>query len=158
MPRTRFFKSRKQPVRGSILFRNTMDAELNLALVPHGHLKAIAEERGGEEEFLTVAFRSMVGASLIVFADEAGKEALEKEVFLPALASLIAVGERYQRLGKFSFIGDELKSLKDALNLTDDLQKVTTRRQQREMYRQVQGFIGGFEFTLKNLRLLQERY
>lgn len=158
MPRTQFFQSRKKPVRQSTLIRNSADEELNLALIPHGHLKALADGQGAENEYLTVAFRIMVGASLIAFADEDAKKMLEREIFLPALNSLIAVGERYGRLGKFGCSGDELTSLKQALNLTDDLQKVTTRRQQLEMYEQVQGFVGGFEFTLKNLRLLQERY
>ncbi|MDR5839294.1 hypothetical protein [Caballeronia sp. LZ034LL] len=158
MSRTRFFQSRKKFVQGSIMFRNTQNEELNLALVPHGHLQAIAEGRGTEDAYLTVCFRIMVGASLTAFADDVGKETLEKEVFLPASDSLIAVGERYQRLGKFGVNGDELKSLKEALNLTDDLQNVTTRRQQRDMYVQVQGFVGGFDFTLNNLRILRERH
>jgi hypothetical protein len=158
MPRTRFFQSHKQPVRHSILFRNTPDEELNLALIPHGHLKALADGRGGEEEYLTVVFRIMVGASLIAFADEDDRKMLEREIFLPALSSLIAVGERKQRLNRFGFSGDELTGLKQALNLTDDLQKVTTRRQQLEMYEQVQGFVGGFSFTLKNLHILQGKF
>jgi hypothetical protein len=95
----------------------------------------------------------MVGGSLTAFADEAGEKALEG-VYVDALKALVSVGERYERLSKFGCNGDELKSLKDAINLTDDLQEVTTRRQQAEMYRQVMGFVGGFAFTMKNLRTL----
>jgi hypothetical protein len=158
MPRPQFHQSRKKFVRQSILFRNSKEEELNLALIPHAHLEAIVQGRGGEEEYLTVSFRTLVGASLAAFADEEGKQTLEKEVFLPALGSLIAVGERYERLGKFGCNGDELGQLKAALNLTDDLQAATTRRQQLEMYQQVQGFVGGIQFTLNNLRLLKDRY
>jgi len=154
MSRTRFFQSRKKPVRESTLFRVRADDELNLKLVPHGHLAAMVEGRGDMDAYSTVVFRILVGAALIEFADDDAKEALEKEVFLPALDSLISVGERYQRLGKFGLNGNELQSLKQALNLTDDLQAVTTRRQQLEMYQKVQDYVGGIEFTLNKLRKL----
>jgi hypothetical protein len=154
MARTQFFQSRKKHVRDSILFRIRPDDELNLKLVPHGHLSAMAEGRGDEGAFNTVTFRTLVGAALLGFADDDDKKKLETEIFKPALASLISVGERYQRLGKFGLNGDELKSLKEALNLTDDLQAVTTRRQQLEMYTKVQNYVGGIDFTLNKLRAL----
>jgi ABC-type phosphate transport system auxiliary subunit len=68
------------------------------------------------------------------------------------------MGERYTRLSKFGTSGDELIRIKAALNLTDDLQDVATKREQAEMYKQVEGFVGAFDFTMKNLRLLKERY
>jgi hypothetical protein len=154
MSRTQFFRSRKKPVRQPILFRNTPDEEFNLKLIPHGQLQAMAEGRGDEETFLTVTFRVLVGAALTEFADEVGMQTMQSEVFIPALDSLISVGERYQRLGKFGVNGDELTQLKQALNLTDDLQTVSTRRQQLEMYQRVQQHVGGIEFTLKKLRQL----
>ena len=138
-----------------MLYRVTPDQELNLKLIPHGHLTALFEGRGGEEEYLTVAFRVLVGGSLTVLADTAGEKTLEKE-FDPAVDALISVGERYERLGKFGLNGDELKSLKSALILTDDLQDVSTRKQQAQMYTQVQGFVGSFAYTMKNLRVLKE--
>lgn len=158
MPRPQFHQPRKKFVRQSILFRNTRDEETNLKLIPHAHLMALVAGRGDEEAYLTIVFRTMVGASLALFTDEAGKKTLEAEVFLPALDSLISVSERYLSLGKFGCNGDELGRLKDALNLTDDLQAASTRRQQLEMYEQVQGFVGGVQFTLNNLRLLKDRY
>jgi hypothetical protein len=151
--RTQFHRSVKRPVKLPAIFRHTPDQELSLKLIPHGHLQAVVDGRGTEEEFLTVTFRVMVGGSLTAFADEAGEKALEG-VYVDALKALVSVGERYERLGKFGCNGDELKSLKDAINLTDDLQEVTTRRQQAEMYKQVMGFVGGFAFTMKNLRTL----
>jgi hypothetical protein len=154
MPRPQFFQSRKKFVRGSTLVRFNREAELNLQLVPHGQLAAMAEGRGDEETYLTVTFRILVGASLIEFADEAGMETLEEEVFIPALRSLISVGERYQRLGKFGLNGDELLSLKQALNLTDQLQIAATRKQLLEQSMKVQNHVGGIEFTLNKLRKL----
>lgn len=157
MSRTQFFKSGKRPVRVPSIIRHSQDQELNLKLIPHGHLQAIVEGRGAIDEFLTVAFRITVGASLTGLANEDGQKHLN-EVFLCALHSLILVGERYERLGKFGCHGDELTSLKAALNLTDDLQSVSTKRQQAEMYRRVQGFIGGFDVTMTYLRKSKESH
>ncbi|WP_244832376.1 hypothetical protein [Caballeronia sp. TF1N1] len=154
MAKPRIFKSRKKPVKDSILLRIRKDQELDLQLVPHGHLHAMAEGRGDVSAFDTIVFRTLVGASLARLADDVGMRTMEAEVFMPALGSLISVGERYQRLGKFGLNGDELKSLKQALNLTDDLQAVSTRRQQLEMYQKVQNYVGGLEFTLQKLRHL----
>lgn len=137
--------------------RMAKDHELNLQLVPHGHLAAMADGRGDEDAYCTVVFRTLVGHSLVELADESGKEALLK-VFLPALDSAIAVGERYKRLGKFGLNGDELTSLKAGLNLTDDLQAASTRREQLKMYQQVRDFVGGVEFTINNLRNLREQH
>lgn len=155
--RTQFFKSGKRPMRVPSIIRHSSKQELSLKLIPHTHLQSMVDGRGTEEEFLTIIFRVMVGGSLTAFADEAGEAALES-VYTSAVSSLVAVGERYQRFGKFGCNGDELKSLKEALNLTDDLQAVTTRRQQAEMYKQVQGFVGGFDFTMNNLRILKGKY
>lgn len=156
MSRTRFFRSGKQPVRVPTLIRSSAGQELDLKLIPHGHLRAIVDGRGTEDEYLTVCFRVLVGARLAGLADEEGQKHLD-EVFLTALKNLITVGERYERLGKFGCNGDELTSLQEALNLTDDLQAVTTRKQQAFMYRRVSEFVGGFTYTLNNLRLLKER-
>lgn len=157
MSRTIIPQSHRRPVKLPAIFRHTPDQELSLKLIPHGHLQAIVDGRGTEEEFLTVAFRVMVGGSLTAFADEEGERALEG-TYVDAIKALVSVGERYEKLGKFGCNDDELKSLKEAINLTDDLQEVTTRRQQADMYKQVAGFVGGFAFTMKNLRKLQGQY
>lgn len=157
MARTRFFRSGKKPVKVPTIIRHTPGQEVTLKLIPHAHLKAIADGRGGEEEFLTITFRTLVGASLTGFADDADQKHLE-EIFQAATEALISMGERYTRLSKFGTSGDELIRIKAALNLTDDLQDVATKREQAEMYKQVEGFVGAFDFTMKNLRLLKERY
>lgn len=156
MARPQFFHSRKPVVKAPLLFRRPQAHQVTLMIVPHAHLQALVDGRGTEDEFLTVAFRVAVGSSLTAFADDEDQKPLN-EVFLASLNSLIAVGERYERLGKFGCNGDELTNLKEGLNLTDDLQAVTTRRQLLEMYKQVQGIIGGFSFTMTNLRLMIEK-
>lgn len=157
MSRYQFYQPQKRYVRKSILFRNSHDEELDLKLLPHAHLMAITAGRGDDDAFCTLVFRILVGNSLTEFTDEEGRQQLQKEVFESALASLISVGERYQRTGKFGTSGEELGRLKDALNLTDQLQVATTRRQQLEMYQHVQGLVGSMQFTLNNLRKQKEK-
>lgn len=152
---TRFHRSVKRPVKMPAIFRQSAAQELQLKIIPHAHLKAIIDGRGGVDEFLTLCFRIMVGGSLTSLADEEGEVTLEKE-FDPGIEALLAIGTRYEKLGKIGVNGDELLAIKHALNLTDDLQEASTRKQQSEMYQQVSHFVGGFEYTMKNLRKLKE--
>jgi hypothetical protein len=153
--RQRFYQSRKPAPRLPSIIRHAKADELKLKLIPHQHLQAIIDGRGGKPEFASIAFRVVVGAALTEFADN--REPLD-EVFEAAIDSLILVGERYQRVTTFSTSGDELRSLKAALNLADDLQEVCTRRQQAEMYTTVAKFIGGFDLTLRNLYSMRKNY
>jgi hypothetical protein len=155
--RTQFHRSARRPVKLPAIFRHTPAQELDLKIIPHGHLQAVIDGRATENEFLTVVFRVMVGGSLTSFANEEGEKALES-IYTNALNALIAIGERYERLKKFGCHGDEIRFIKEALNMTDDLQELTTRKQQTEMYQQVMAFVGSFSKTMVNLRALQEKY
>ncbi|MFP3645200.1 hypothetical protein [Paraburkholderia sp. SIMBA_054] len=155
--RTQFNRSVKRPVKLPALFRHTASQELELKIIPHAHLQAVIDGRGGENEFLTVVYRVMVGGSLTSYADEEGERALEG-IFTAALNALINIGERYEQLQKFSCLGDEIYPVKEALNMTDDLQALTTRKQQSQVYLQVSHFVGSFAKTMRNLRALQEKY
>lgn len=155
MAHTRFFHSRKQFVKIPDIVRHSQMQELDLKIIPHAHLQALVDGRGDTNEYLTVAFRVLVGASLTVLADSDGEKTLE-QAFQPAIDALLSIGERYERLKKFGLNGDELMALKEALNLTDELQDVSTKKQQAQMYMQVKGFVGGFDYTMKNLRRLKE--
>jgi hypothetical protein len=156
MARTRFFQSRKAAVPKSTLFRHTAQQELSLQILPHAHLMALVEGRGEENEFLTVVFRVTAGSMLTVHADDEGRLILDV-IFRNAINGLISVGDRYKKHGKFGFSGDDLKDIKEALCMSDELQKVCTRRQQLVVYQHTERFVGGFEFTLKNLKELQAR-
>jgi hypothetical protein len=138
-----------------MVIRHSKADELKLKLIPHQHLQAIVEGRGGKLEFASIAFRVIVGAAMTEYADN--REPLD-EVYKAAVDSLIQIGERYKRLETFGTSGDELRSLKDALNLTDDMHDVTTSRQQAEMYTTVAKFIGGFDLTLRNLYSMRKNY
>lgn len=60
-----------------------------------------------------------------------------------ALSAICEVGKRYKRTGKLGCTGDEFRAIGDGLNLADDPQEATTRREQREAYRWVYGQVGG---------------
>jgi hypothetical protein len=117
-------------------------------MIPHQHLQAIVDGRGGKPEFASIAFRLVVGAALAEFVDDSTPL---DDVFRPAIDSLIQVGERYERLKKFGASGDELLKLKAGLNLADDLQDVCTSREQADIYTNVYQFIGDFDLTMRNL-------
>ncbi|SAL05965.1 hypothetical protein AWB81_07383 [Caballeronia arationis] len=155
MTRQHFYQSRKPAPRLPSIIRHSKADELKLKLIPHQHLQAIIDGRGGKPEFASIAFRVVVGAALTEFADNRGPL---DEVFKAAIDSLILVGERYQRLATFGTSGDELQTLKAALNLADDLQEVCTRRQQAEMYTTVRQFIGSFDLTMRNLQGVRKNY
>jgi hypothetical protein len=146
--RQHFYQSQKPSKRLPSIIRHSKADDLKLKLIPHQHLQSIVDGRGGKPEFASIAFRVIVGAAMTEYADN--REPLEA-VYQSAVDSLISVGERYQRLQTFGTSGDELRSLKEALNLTDDLQEVCTSRQQAEMYTAVYKFIGSFDLTMRNL-------
>jgi hypothetical protein len=154
MPRPRFFRGGKRPAPLPSIFRAPAGQEISLKTTPHAHLQAIAAGRGDEEAFLTVCFRILVGGSLTALADEEGEKALEKELD-PAIIALVHIGARYERLRTFGVTGDELVALRAGLVLTDELHEAATRKQIDVMYAQVQKFVGGFAYTMKNLRRLR---
>ncbi|WP_144106854.1 hypothetical protein [Paraburkholderia sp. BCC1886] len=156
MARPQFYQQQKKaPPKLPSIFRHSANDDLKLKLIPHQHLQAIFDRRGTKAEFASVAFRVIVGACLAVYADD--QETLDV-VYKAAIDSLIAVGERYQRVETFGLNGDEMRQLKDALNLTDEVQELTTRRQQVDMYKAAYQFVGSFEGTMRNLRQVQQNY
>lgn len=156
MARPRIPVSRRKPVRLPTIFRVTPNEELELKLIPHGHLQAMIEGRGDHDAFNTITFRVMVGACMTGLIVEEDLKHVEP-LFKDALNGLIAIGDRFERLGKFGANGDEVRWIKEALNLTDELQTVTTRKQQAASYKTVERFVGGFAYTMNNLRNLKER-
>jgi hypothetical protein len=139
-------KTKKLP----IMFRMTPEEGVSLKLIPHAFLKAIAEGRGDEDAFLTVVFRTLVGASLTRDCTDESKRVLEAD-FDKAFAALVSIGKRFANTQRVGVAGDELAALRNALVLTDELQDVTTRRTQAEVYRYIQAFVGGFDHTMNNL-------
>ncbi|WP_455275106.1 hypothetical protein [Ralstonia thomasii] len=111
------------------LFRFSRSAELHLQLVPHIELEKMRDGTATEQSWHTLAFRINVGQTLAhqQFADQAAAlDAMAHGVW-----AIAEVGKRYKRTGRFGCTGDEFRAIGEALNLTDDMQKETTRREQR---------------------------
>jgi hypothetical protein len=124
-----------------VTFRHSGSADLNLQLIPHAHLSKILAGEGDGECWHTVVFRLNCGCAIanksFAHLPEAQDE-MER-----ALAAICEVGKRYKRTGKIGCTGDEFKAIGAGLNLADELQAKTTRREQRAAYRWVYGQVGG---------------
>lgn len=155
--RTHFHRPVKRPVKLPAIYRHNQAAETQLKLIPHGYLIALTEGRGDENVFLTLVLRVIIGTTLVCYVEDDGRTPLDA-IFKKAINSLICVGDRARKLDRWGCSGDELQDIKAALNLADDLQDVSTRRQQAVMYEKVERFVGGYDFTMRNLKALQEKY
>ena len=49
-----------------------------------------------------------------------------------SLDSMVVIKDRFKRLGKWGASGEEFFKIGEALNLVDDMQKQTTRREQED--------------------------
>ncbi len=109
-------------------FRYNAEADLWLKLMPHQALDALRNGACDTALHNMLAVRTLWGARMVedhlIDPDEA------RHVMALGLAAVESVGARYDRLGRFGATGEELNRIGDALNLCDDLQDTTTRREQ----------------------------
>lgn len=141
-------KKRRKPGRPAretralpVIYRHSGGSDTNLKLVPHAMLDKILRGEGDDECWHTIVFRLNCGNAIAnkSFAHQPEvQDEMEK-----ALAALCEVGKRYKRTGKVGCTGDEFKAIGAGLNLADELQEHTTRREQRDAYRWVYGQVGG---------------
>ncbi|TMS58500.1 hypothetical protein MW7_007165 [Imbroritus primus] len=108
------------------LFRFSRNAELSLQLIPHSELEKLRDGTANEESWHTLAFRINVGAMLaaMYFAQDA------QDAMTAAVAAVASVGKRYTATGRLGMSGDEFRAIGAGLNLTDEMQTTTTKRQQ----------------------------
>ncbi|NSX18133.1 hypothetical protein HTY52_28935 [Cupriavidus taiwanensis] len=123
------------------VFRHSGNADTDLQLIPHSMLAKILAGEGNEECWHTIVFR-LNCANAIANKSFAHQPEVQDEME-KALAAICEVGKRFKRTGKFGCTGDEFKVIGAGLNLADDLQVQTTRREQRDAYRWVYGQVGG---------------
>lgn len=110
------------------VFRYAPKHETNLQLVPHAELEKFRRGLADEYSYNTLAFRLNWG---YVMADDFA-EPEARAVMESALAAVRSVKERHERLGKWGMAGDEFARVGDGLNLTDEMQKATTRKEQNQ--------------------------
>lgn len=141
-------KKRRKPGRPAretkalpVIFRHSGNADVDLKLIPHAMLDKILHGEGDEECWHTIAFRLNCG-NAIANKSFAHQPEVQDEMER-ALVAISDVGKRYKRTGKFGCTGDEFKAIGAGLNLADELQSETTRREQRDSYRWVYSQVGG---------------
>lgn len=118
-----------------ILFRFSRDDDLNLQIRAHAALQHVSTGGADEKDWNTISARVNVGQVLSrqAFPDRADVH----ELMDLAVLAVVSLGKRYRAVGRMVATGHELTVIGDALQLIDEMQKETTRRQQRAATRLV---------------------
>lgn len=107
--------------------RHNAQADLALQLIPHSELEKFKTGDADEGTWHTVCFRLNWG--YVMAGDHF--DSVEAVILMEAsLAAVRLIKERHQKTGKWGTTGKEFNVIGQALNLTDDMQMETTRRQQ----------------------------
>ena len=123
-------KYRPKPVRAlPKIFRHDKESEVALQLIPHQELEKFKTGEADEYTWNTVCFRLNWG---YVMSGDHFDSAEARELMEKSLAAIKSVKDRHDRTSKWGTTGEEFNIIGQALNLTDDMQLNTTRRQQDE--------------------------
>lgn len=107
-------------------FRYSTENETKLQLIPHAELEKFRRGLADESSWHTLACRLNWGYVMSEdFNEPEAMATMER-----GLEALRAVQDRHQRLGRWGTAGDEFAHIGDALNMTDEMQKRTTRKEQ----------------------------
>ena len=109
------------------VFRHSKEAEINLQLVPHQELEKFKTGEADEYTWNTVCFRLNWG---YVMSCDHFDSVEARELMEQSLAAIRSVKTRHEKTGRWGTTGEEFKIIGEALNLTDDMQMNTTRKQQ----------------------------
>jgi hypothetical protein len=107
-----------------INMRFNADVENKLQLIPHDSLANFKHGRQTEPDWHTLAARCNLGSTL---ARDHFEEATQ--TMNAAIDALASSWERFKRLGRMGMTGAEYNAVAAALVLTDDMQKLCTRRE-----------------------------
>ncbi|VVE46782.1 hypothetical protein [Pandoraea terrigena] len=130
MPTSKHRKQRRAYVpterRIPVILCHNGAAECQLMLVPHEELEKLRTGSATEESWHTLAFRINVGQALAVayFTPDV------REALSDAAIAVSEVGKRYLADKRLGVTGDQFRAIARGLTITDDLQKITTRREQ----------------------------
>ena len=102
--------------------------------IPHDELEKMRSGEADEYTINTVVYRLNWG---YVMSGEVFDNPEARAVMETGLAAIRSIKERAQRLGKYGATGEEFYSIGEALNLTDEMQKAATRREQRDCQEKV---------------------
>lgn len=107
-----------------INMRFSQDVETKLQLIPHDSLANFKRGRQSEGDWHTLAARCNLGSTL---ARDHFEEATQ--TMNAAIEALASSWQRFKRLGRMGMTGEEYNAVATALVLTDDMQKLCTRRE-----------------------------
>ncbi len=123
-------KYRPKPVRVlPKIFRHDKESEIALQLVPHQELEKFKTGEADEYTWNTVCFRLNWG---YVMSGDHFDSVEARELMEQSLKAIRSVKDRHERTSKWGTTGEEFNIIGQALNLTDDMQINTTRRQQED--------------------------
>lgn len=111
-----------------ITFRQSSDSDTMLQFIPHDELEKIRAGEADEYTINTLAFRINWGYIMAgeIFDNPEVRKGMEM-----GLEAIRHIKDRFKRLGKYGANGAEFAALGEALNLTDEMQKSSTRREQQ---------------------------
>ncbi len=123
-------KYRPKPVRAlPKIFRHDKESEVALQLIPHQELEKFKTGEADEYTWNTVCFRLNWG---YVMSGDHFDSVEARELMEQSLKAIRSVKDRHERTSKWGTTGEEFNIIGQALNLTDDMQMNTTRRQQED--------------------------
>lgn len=112
--------------------RHSSEADIDLQLVPHLEVDKLRDGTADEFTVNTLAFRLNWG---YVMAGEYFDTPEAKKTIEEALQAIRSVKKRFAEVGKYGSTGVEFQALGLGLKLTDEMQKMTTRREHRDALR-----------------------
>ena len=112
-----------------IVFRHSNKADLSLKVIPKEDLERLRIGEADEYTINTLAFRLNWG---YVMAGEIFDTPEARKIMEDGLAAIRAVKERHKKTGKYGATGEEFFAMGDALNMTDEMQEGSTRREQQK--------------------------
>lgn len=114
--------------------RHSNEADLLLKMVPHEELDKFRNGTADKYTVNTLAFRLNWG---YVMAGEHFDTPEARQALIDGLEAIRSVKARLERTGQYGASQPEFQAIGVALGLTDEMQKMATRREQRDALRAV---------------------
>lgn len=111
------------------MFRHSNEADLLLKMIPQDELEKVRLGEADAYTINTLAFRINWG---YIMAGEIFDNPDVRAIMEAGLAAIRSVKARASRVGKYGATGEEFRSMGEALNWADDMQKSSTRREQQQ--------------------------
>ena len=113
------------------VIRHTHEADTMLKMIPHMELAKLRDGTADEGTWHTLVCRLDWGCFMSIdhFENIEANDAIQA-----ALNGMRSIKDRFDRLGKWGMSGEEFVNIGAALNLVDEMQSQTTRREQEDSF------------------------